>query len=153
MVLLAMLFACSSGPADAVEAISAKEVPGLLTSASTDVHVVSLWAMWCGPCLDEVEELRTLKDSDAHVSLVNIDSPALYERKAAPWLIGRDWSGVQMYRMDSRDPVAELSRALPSWGGGLPYTLVMRPGGVVCETHKRALVRADVEEAIERCRQ
>jgi len=148
-----MLGACANPTVSEIETLSPAEVVGLARSATGQVHVVSLWATWCVPCLDEIEVLRTIEPKDVRVDIVNIDTSDAFERRARPWLEQRDWKGTGLYRLTARDPISELSKAWSQWSGRLPYTVFLRPQGDVCEEYSHALTRADVTEAIERCRQ
>ena len=153
MIFAAVLAACTSATPPAAEVLTPRQVASLAQSTRGQVHAISLWAMWCAPCLQELEVLATFEPDELQTLLVNVDTAAEFERRVSDWLTEQEWNNARHYRVSARDPIGELSREWPSWGGTLPYTVFVHPDGRVCETHSEALPRAEVAEAIERCKQ
>jgi len=151
LLLIGLLYACTAAPTADVRPVTAVQAYRAVHSKSDMVRVASLWAMWCGPCLTEVEALRTLGTEQAAVALINVDTPSEYDRRVAPWSLERDWVDASRYRLTERDPMNALSSSWPGWHGALPYTEIIAKDGSICERFTRAVSRTELLEAIERC--
>jgi thiol-disulfide isomerase/thioredoxin len=88
--------------------------------------VVSFWASWCGPCLNELPVLdaiqRKVGTKQLAVVAVNIEERDTYRRI-------RRQLGNKLALTLAHD---HGERALPAWGeGGIPYLLFIDPAGRV----------------------
>ena len=89
-------------------------------------RVINWWAVWCGPCRDEIPELNELaKDPTIQVLGVNFD------RKVGEALQS-DSEGLRIEFPTLRhDPAEQLGVPRPTV---LPTTLIVNPEGVVIAT-------------------
>jgi thiol-disulfide isomerase/thioredoxin len=90
------------------------------------VLVVSFWASWCGPCLNELPVLdaiqRKVGERQLAVVAVNIEDRDVFKR------VRRALGGKLAITL--AHDLGE--RAFPAWGeGGIPYLLLVDPAGRV----------------------
>ena len=89
-------------------------------------RIVNYWAVWCGPCREEIPELNRLhEETDLVVFAVNYDGKQGEElaSQAATMNIG--------FRMLAQDPAPGLGVERPRV---LPTTLLVDPAGRVTDT-------------------
>ena len=89
-------------------------------------RIVNYWAVWCGPCREEIPELNRLhEETDLVVLAVNYDGKHGEElaSQAATMNIG--------FRMLAQDPAPGLGVERPRV---LPTTLLVDPAGRVTDT-------------------
>jgi peroxiredoxin len=109
------------------------------------ILLLNFWAPWCPPCVDEMPELVALQaeraDKNFQIVGIGIDSPdnirqfAQKNKITYPLLLG----GLEG---------TELSRQFGNESGGLPFTVLITPDGIVRKTYMGRLnlekVRADL---------
>ncbi|MEW6164752.1 MAG: TlpA disulfide reductase family protein [Pseudomonadota bacterium] len=148
-----LLLACAALGAHAqdADALFAATLPGMagrpvaLAGYRGQPLIVNFWARWCGPCRDEIPELRAVAQARRADGLTVLgigledDQPNV-----------RDF--IKAYEMDypvlfGRAGGIELMKALGNARAGLPFTLALdRRGKVVL--HKLGKVsRAELEAA------
>ena len=104
--------------------------------------LVNFWATWCPPCIEELPMIdRFYRDQAVNgwqVVGLAIDQPSAVRKFLA--------------RAPVRFPVGlaglegtDLVRKLGNTGGGLPFTLVVSPGGVVAARKMGKLEASDLE--------
>ena len=119
----------------ALSVISCEEQPAALP-APGHWRIVNYWAVWCGPCREEIPELNRLhQETDLVVFAVNYDGKQGEElaSQAAAMDIG--------FTLLAQDPGPALGVERPSV---LPTTLLVNPAGKVTDT----LVGPQTEETL-----
>ena len=100
--------------------------------------VVNFWATWCGPCVEEMPELSALQREHAPEKMQIVGIGVDSSRNIAEF--------AQKYPMSYPLLVAgaqgiELARQFGDEAGGLPFTVVIDPGGQIVA---RTLGRVDL---------
>ena len=119
----------------ALSVISCEDQPSALP-APGHWRIVNYWAIWCGPCREEIPELNRLhQETDLIVFAVNYDGKQGEElaSQAAAMDIG--------FTLLAQDPGPALGVERPSV---LPTTLLVNPAGKVTDT----LVGPQTEETL-----
>ena len=99
-------------------------------------RVVNYWAVWCGPCREEIPELNRLdQETDLVVFAVN------YDGKQGEELASQGAAMNIGFTMLAQDPGPALGVERPSV---LPTTLLVNPAGKVTDT----LVGPQTEETL-----
>ena len=89
-------------------------------------RVVNYWAIWCGPCREEIPELNALhQDSALTVFAVN------YDGQQGELLIQQAAELGITFELLEQDPGPDLGIERPRV---LPTTLLINPAGIVTDT-------------------
>ena len=152
MLLLITLLACTAtepevaapaepaGPAPVeLVSISAAELAEILAAPSERHRVVTFWATWCAPCVEELPRLRDWgrETKTAELILVDLDLPHLREKKVIPFLEKLELGGIQNYQTSDKDPAMAMTEAIPEFEQIVPFTLVISREGGTARKAKR----------------
>ena len=133
-----------------LQTIDAEGVKQLAANPSGKLRLVNLWATWCGPCVQELDELVTMhrmyRKRDFELITISLDEPD--ERERALNVLKEKHASTKNYLFTSgdRDQLAEAID--PQWPGPLPYTLLIAPGGKVVYRHHGPIDPLEVKQAI-----
>ena len=116
-----------------VEIIDAKSVEKLVKNDSGKLRVINIWASWSGPGVDQLAELvsvnRMYRRRDFELITISIDSPD--RRGKVLSLLRRQQASYRNYISGSEDEYPLMAAVDKDLLGGIPYTMVVRPGGEV----------------------
>ncbi len=113
--------------------VDAAGVKALRANASEKTLLVNFWATWCAPCTAEFPEIqktfRMYRKRPFDLVTVSINYPD--EEKGVRRFLESQHASSRNLLSGSMDPY-EIMRAFdPEWNGGVPYTMVIAPGGKV----------------------
>lgn len=138
MVALLLLTSAVQLRAQTIPDVSVENMKGVKVSAKTicladKPTVVSLWATWCKPCIQELDAVSEVleewkKEVDFRYAAVSIDDARAISR-ARSFASGRGWDGMDFF-FDSN---AELRRELNV--SSIPYVLIYDAGGKLVYSH------------------
>jgi peroxiredoxin len=103
----------------------------LRANPSDKVLVINFWATWCGPCMKELPDLETTyrmfrgRDFD----LVTVSTNLPDEREGALKALRKQHASSRNYQFASDDTYAMQAAFDAKWESGVPYTVVIAPGG------------------------
>jgi len=116
-----------------LETIDLDGVRELAKNDSDKLRLVNVWATWCGACVIEFEELiainRMYRRRDFELITISGDSAARRDRVLS-FLKSRQAS-CKNYLFDSEDKYALMEALDKESLGGIPYTLLIKPGGQI----------------------
>lgn len=116
------------------------------------VLLVSAWASWCKPCLDELPGLLKLKKKlggrGVDVVFVNADPPGTPVEALAAVLRRCGIALEHSYVVAQDDPTAFLAAIDPAWSGAVPYHAVFGPDGARTAGMVGARPLAELELAV-----
>jgi thiol-disulfide isomerase/thioredoxin len=97
-------------------------------SEKDKLYVFSFWATWCGPCINELDELNDLqpdwkKEVNFEIIAVATDD-ARTQKRVKPLVNGKGWDYKIL--LDSNQ---DFKRALSI--ANIPYTIVVKNGQIV----------------------
>jgi thiol-disulfide isomerase/thioredoxin len=113
----------------------AQMIKRLVTNDTPKMLLINVWATSCGPCLAELPELETMnrmyRNGNFELVTISADTP---DRKALALadLQERHVSG-RNYIFDNKDMDALADALDAQWPGGLPYTILVAPGGKILQ--------------------
>ena len=128
-----LLAAAAPAPDVTLKPLEARGLAEIRRNPTRRLRLVNVWATWCAPCVVELPDLvaldRAFRGPRFETVLVIADE-AEREDAARSALRRAQAGGLTHYRFDGERP--DLVTALdPSWDGGLPFTLLLAPGGEV----------------------
>jgi peroxiredoxin len=91
-------------------------------------YIISFWATWCGPCINELDELNDIiedwkKELNLEVIAISTDDSRT-QKRVKPLVNGKGWPYTILL-----DTNQDLKRALTIVN--IPYTLVVKNGQIV----------------------
>lgn len=116
-----------------IDMIDEAGIKDLLKNNSDKLRLINVWATWCGPCVTEFPDFVTInrmyRGRDFEFISISADDPAQKE-KVMKFLKSKQASGKN-YLFSIDDKYKLIEAIDPKWQGGLPYTILVEPGGKI----------------------
>jgi len=112
---------------------SAAELKKLRANATDKMLLVNFWATWCGPCKVEFPELLTTwrmyrgRDFD----LVTVAANLPDEKPGVVKFLEKQHASTRNLQFSSDDTYAMQAAFDAKWDAGVPFTMLIAPGGQV----------------------
>jgi len=111
--------------------IDEKGISGLLDNTGNKLRLINFWATWCAPCVTEFPEFvkiqRMYGNRDFEFISVSTDNPDNREKTLA--FLQKNHAAGQNFIYSEKDKYRLIEEVDTLWGGALPYTLLVEPGG------------------------
>jgi len=133
-----------------LQSANAQTIKALVSNDTPKMLLINVWATWCGPCLAELPELVTMNRMYRHgnFELVTISADAP-ERKATVLAdLQQRHVAARNYIFDNKDTDALANALDASWPGGLPYTILVAPGGKIIQRQLGAVDSMNLKKVI-----
>ena len=119
----------------ALQSADVQLIKTLVTNDTPKMLLINVWATWCGPCLAELPELVTMnrmyRNGNFELVTINADTP---DRKALALAdLQERHVAARNYIFDNKDKDALADALDAEWPGGLPYTILVAPGGKILQ--------------------
>ena len=124
--------------------------PRAISEWQDKVLVLNFWATWCPPCREETPLFVALQDEyrERGVQFVGL---AIDDLEAVQTFV--DTYGVEYPVLIGDIDAVDVSRRLGNRFSGLPYTVIVAPGGEIVIRHAGGLTREQIVPALERLAQ
>lgn len=116
-----------------VEKIDAAGVRALRQNATDKTVLLNVWATWCAPCVEEFPDLmntwRMYRRRPFQLVTLSLNYPD--EESAVRKFLEAQLASARNYISGTMDPYELMKAVDPDWDGGVPYSMVIAPGGKV----------------------
>jgi thiol-disulfide isomerase/thioredoxin len=133
-----------------VNYIDVNGIKELMKNDSKKLLLVNVWATWCGPCVVEMPELVTInriyRGRNFKMITISGDNPERMDN-VKKFLQDKQVS-CKNYLYSGNDRSALGETIDRDWEGGIPYTVIVKPGGEVLYRHSGPIEPLEVKKAI-----
>jgi peroxiredoxin len=116
-----------------VKMTDADGIRKLVKNDSKKLRLFNVWATWCGPCVVEFDELVTInrmyRGRDFEMITLSADSPARKDKVLS--FLKKKQASCNNYLFNSENKYELMGAVDTISPGGIPYTILVKPGGKV----------------------
>ena len=134
----------------AVEMIDAKGVKELVKNDSGKLRVINVWASWSGPSTEQLAEFvtanRMYRKREFEMITISADSPSRVNSVLS--LLKKQQASCRNYLFDSQDQYELMTSLDKDLLGGVPYTILVEPGGEIIYRQLGTVEPLELKKAI-----
>jgi thiol-disulfide isomerase/thioredoxin len=120
-----------------LEMTDADGIGKIIKNDSQKLRLVSIWATWCGACVVEFPELVTIhrmyRGRDFELITISADSPQRKDTVLS--FLKKQQASCRNYLFNSEDKYQFVEAVGKESFAGIPYTLLIKPGGEIIYRH------------------
>ncbi len=113
--------------------VTPEDLSKRLSEPSEKYRLVNVWATWCVPCVEEMEELVTIhrmyRKRPLEVITVSADDKQAFAEAAK--VLNEKHCSATNYILDAENRDSLFKAVDPEWKGAVPYTALISPAGKV----------------------
>ncbi|MGA2069796.1 MAG: redoxin domain-containing protein [Sedimentisphaerales bacterium] len=133
-----------------INMIDTNGVREIMKNTSSKLRLVNIWATWCAPCVFEMPELVNINRmyNKRAFEMVTISGDVPGKKDAVIKFLKDKQVSCTNYLFNAEDRT-ELAEALDKgWEGGIPYTVIIKPGGEIIYRHTGPVDPLEVKKVI-----
>jgi len=134
----------------AVETADAKSIKELVKNDSGKLRLVNVWASWSGPSVKQLQEFVTMnrmyRRRDFELITISADSPG--RRNSVLSSLKKQQVSCKNYLFNSEDEYQLMAAVDKDLLGGIPYTILIQPGGKVIYRRVGIIEPLELKKAI-----
>jgi thiol-disulfide isomerase/thioredoxin len=119
-------------------------------NSSGKLRLINIWATWCGPCVTEFPDLVIIDRMyrGRQFEFITLSADKKEKKEEVLRFLKKQEASNRNY-IFNKDNVYEMIEAIdPEWQGGLPYTLVIEPGGKIIYKRQDTIDPAEMKKLI-----
>jgi thiol-disulfide isomerase/thioredoxin len=134
-----------------LEEIDVQGIKDLVKNSSSDkIRLINIWATWCGPCVTEFPDLviidRMYRGRKFEFITICADKK---EKKQDVLSFLKQHQASNKNYIFNKDDVYQMIEAIdPKWQGGLPFTMLIEPGGKIIYEKQDVIDPAQMKKLI-----
>jgi thiol-disulfide isomerase/thioredoxin len=133
-----------------LEEIDVQGIKDLIENNSDKLRLINIWATWCGPCIAEFPDFviidRMYRGRAFEFVSISADKQ---EKKAEVLKFLKANEASNKNYIFNKDDVYQMIEAVdPDWQGGIPYTLLVEPGGKIIYKRQDAINPLEIKKLI-----
>jgi peroxiredoxin len=133
-----------------VAMIDAESIKELVRNDSPKLRVINVWASWSGPSVEQLAEFvsadRMYRRREFELITISVDSPG--RRSDVLSILKKQQASCTNYLFDSQDVYQAMTALDNKLLGGVPYTILVRPGGEVIYRRVGTVDPLELKQAI-----
>jgi thiol-disulfide isomerase/thioredoxin len=133
-----------------VQMADAKSIKELIKNDSGKLRLVNIWASWSGPSVKQLQEFVTMnrmyRNRDFELITVSADSPKRRNRILSA--LKKQQVSSKNLLFDSEDEYELMTAVDKDLLGGIPYTILIQPGGKVIYRRVGMIEPLELKKAI-----
>jgi thiol-disulfide isomerase/thioredoxin len=122
----------------------------ILSDNTGKYRLISVWATWCGPCIEEFPEFVTIQRmySKRNFEFVSISTDGISRKEHVLQFLKENAVAGRhfIYTPENKYPLIEAIS--DNWSGALPYTLLLAPGGEIIYGHQGTINPLELRKMI-----
>lgn len=116
-----------------LQQIGPDELRKRLSEPAEKYRLVNVWATWCIPCVEEMDELVTIHRMyrKRHFEVITVSADALSAQEDALKTLQQKHCSASNFILDAKNRDELFDAVDPKWKGAVPYTALIAPSGEI----------------------
>lgn len=124
-----------------LQEIDVSGIKELLQNKSGKLRLINVWATWCGPCVAEFPDFITINRMyrKRNFEFISISADNLDKKEKALIFLKEQQASSKNFLFKGKNKYDLIDAIDPNWAGGIPYTILVEPGGKIVYAKQGAI--------------